>query len=86
MPRRIQGFGEGRPGREAGISVRKVGGGGGQGNSNSVQEQEQVPGSDGDKADGDRGGKSQESYLEERTQEKARKARREFGASVGAFL
>ena len=45
----------------------KAGGGGGQGNYIHVQEQEQVPGSGGD---GDRGGKKQESYLEERTQEK----------------
>ena len=42
---------------------------GGQGNNDGDQEQEQVPGSGGDAEDGDGGGKMQECYLEERTQE-----------------
>ena len=66
------------PGCRAGISARKAGGGG-------DQEKEQVPGSGGDWADGDRGGKKQESYPEERTEEKSRKARREFDAREGSL-
>ena len=56
----------------------------GQSNNDGKQTQEQVQGPGREQDDGG-GGKLQESYVEERSQEIAQKARREFEARVGAL-